>query len=104
MSRITIFFLNSRIDATSCKEVRQFLSHTVECFLTGNCGDVPDVIILEDLHLAPSLNDIFSPLIQLDSAKACTKQFPYLIGTTGPMTQSSTNLQLQFNFRYSFLN
>ena len=95
----TTYLFFFRIDATSYKEVRQFLSHAVEQLLTGNCSDMPDVIILEDLHLAPSLNDIFSPLIQLDSLKASTKQFPYLIGTTGPMTQSSAQLQVQFNFR-----
>lgn len=88
-----------RIDATSCKEVRQFLSHVTDCLMAGNLSDVPSVIILEDLHLATSLNDVFSPLARLESSQD-NLRFPYVIGTTGPMTQSSAQLQLQFNFRY----
>ena len=87
-----------RIDAKNCKEVRQFLSHVSESLSAGNFNDVPDVIILEDLHLTSTLNDIFLPLSHVESLRD-DLQFPYLIGTTGPMTQSSTNLQLQFNFR-----
>jgi hypothetical protein len=89
---------DNRVDASSCKEVRQYLSHVCESLLTGSSSDVPTVIILEDLHLAPSLCDIFAPLSHFESVRE-NQKFPYLIGTTGPMAQSSVHLQLQFNFR-----
>ncbi|XP_032794996.2 neuron navigator 2 isoform X2 [Daphnia magna] len=91
-----------KVDASSCKEVRQYLSHVCESLLTGNTSDIPSVIILEDLHLAPSLCEIFSPLSHFDSVRE-NQKFPYLIGTTGPMAQSSVHLQLQFNFRWILL-
>ncbi|XP_046655856.1 neuron navigator 2-like isoform X5 [Daphnia pulicaria] len=91
-----------KVDASSCKEVRQYLSHVCESLLTGSSSDVPTVIILEDLHLAPSLCDIFAPLSHFESVRE-NQKFPYLIGTTGPMAQSSVHLQLQFNFRWILL-
>lgn len=87
-----------RIDATGSKEARQFLCHIIENMSAGHLNELPDVVILEDLHLATSLNDVFSPLTQLETVQENVK-FPVIIGTTGPMTQSSAQLQLQFDFR-----
>ena len=90
-----------KVDATSSKEVKQFLTHVIDSLVAGNVSEVPDVIILEDLHLTMSLNDIFSPFARLETTQE-NLRFPYIIGTTGPMTQSTAHLQLQFNFRFVF--
>ena len=90
-----------RIDAGGSKEVRQFISHVAECVSSGRVddGDVPDVVILEDLHLATSLTEILAPLAHVQTRKDGVP-FPFVIGTTAPiLPQTSTNLQLQYNFR-----
>lgn len=77
------------------------MSHVVECFSSGRVddADVPDVVILEDLHLATSLSEILAPLTHVQSCRE-NVAFPYVIGTTSPiLPQTSTNLQLQYNFR-----
>ena len=78
------------------------MSHVAECLSSGRAdgGDVPDVVILEDLHLAPSLAEILAPLRHFESDKD-RLAFPYVIGTTSPiLPQASTNLQLHYNFRW----
>jgi len=95
-----------KIDAGGCKEARQFMSHVAECLSSGRAdgGDVPDVVILEDLHLAPSLAEILAPLRHFESDKD-RLAFPYVIGTTSPiLPQASTNLQLHYNFRWILLS
>ena len=81
--------------------MRQFISHVAECVSSGRVddGDVPDVVILEDLHLATSLTEILAPLAHVQTRKDGVP-FPFVIGTTAPiLPQTSTNLQLQYNFR-----
>ena len=92
-----------RIDASSCKEVRQFFNHIKDSLTAGQTNDIPDVIILEDLHLSTSFQDIFSPLACFETSNIGV-QYPYVVATTSPMTQSSSQLQLQFNFRLVICN
>ena len=82
--------------------MRHYLTQLIESLIAGHThqDDVPDVVIVEDLHLATSLTDLLSPLSHLDSSDPAV-QFPYLIATTGPLMQSTTNVQLQYNLRYS---
>jgi neuron navigator 2 len=99
--------LSIRVDSAGCKEVRHLLAQISENLASGNTNDVPDVIILEDLHLASSLNDVLAPLSQLETSKVADGddvRTPFVIGTTGPVIQQSTaQLQLQYNLRWILL-
>lgn len=62
----------------------------------NNSADLPLVIILDNLHHAGALTDVFNGFL---SAKYT--QCPYIIGTMNQTTScSTTNLQLHHNFRF----
>ncbi|XP_063969748.1 neuron navigator 2-like isoform X2 [Lytechinus pictus] len=80
------------VDHKSGKELKQYLSSIAEQCETGG-NDMPQVVILDNLHHAGALGDIFSGFIKYQKC-------PYIIGTMNQATCSSTNLQLHHNFRW----
>ncbi|XP_047740885.1 neuron navigator 2 [Hyalella azteca] len=83
------------VDPENSKDLGSYLSHISEqCENTNN--DLPLVIILDNLHHAGALTDVFNGFL---SAKYT--QCPYIIGTMNQATScSTTNLQLHHNFRW----
>lgn len=63
--------------------------------MSNGASDLPSVIILDNLHNASALGEVFQVLL---SAGPATK-LPYIIGTMSQST-CNTNLQLQHNFRW----
>lgn len=57
---------------------------------------MPAVIILDNLHHASALGDVFQVLLSAGSAA----QLPCIIGTMSQATCNTTNLQLHHNFRW----
>ena len=53
------------------------------------------MIILDNLHHASALGDVFSCLLSAGAAK-----LPCIIGTMSQATCNTTNLQLHHNFRW----
>lgn len=83
------------VDHKSSKELRQYLANVAEqC--ENNALDLPSVIILDNLHHAASLGEVFNGFLNAKYSKC-----PYIIGTMNQATCSTTNLQLHHNFRYS---
>lgn len=81
------------VDHKSSKELRQYLANVAEqC--ENNAADLPSVIILDNLHHAASLGDVFNGFLNAKYNKC-----PYIIGTMNQATCSTTNLQLHHNFR-----
>ena len=81
------------VDNKNIRELRGYLSHVAErC--DANSSDVPSVLILDNLHHAINVADIFEGF--LSNSKGVT---PYLIGTMTQATCTTTNLQLHHNFR-----
>lgn len=60
--------------------------------VTHSGSEMPQVVILDNLHHAGALGDIFNGFIKYQKC-------PYIIGTMNQATCSSTNLQLHHNFR-----
>lgn len=90
-------FLINSVDHKSSKELRQYLANVAEqC--ENNAADLPSVIILDNLHHAASLGDVFNGFLNAKYNKC-----PYIIGTMNQATCSTTNLQLHHNFRYAYL-
>lgn len=58
--------------------------------------ELPAVIILDNLHQAEELGDVFSCLLSAGSAK----KLPYIICTMSQATCNTSNLQLHHNFRW----
>nr|CAD7446203.1 unnamed protein product [Timema bartmani] len=82
------------VDHKSSKELRQYLSNVAEqC--ESSASDLPSVIILDNLHQAASLGEVFNGFLNAKYAKC-----PYIIGTMNQATCSTTNLQLHHNFRW----
>ncbi|KAK7793538.1 hypothetical protein R5R35_002523 [Gryllus longicercus] len=82
------------VDHKSSKELRQYLANVAEqC--ESNASDLPSVIILDNLHHAASLGEVFNGFLNAKYAKC-----PYIIGTMNQATCSTTNLQLHHNFRW----
>lgn len=81
------------VDHKSSKELRQYLANVAEqC--ENNAADLPSVIILDNLHHAASLGDVFNGFLNAKYNKC-----PFIIGTMNQATCSTTNLQLHHNFR-----
>lgn len=83
------------MDHKSSKELRQYLGHIAEQASMSN-GELPSVIILDNLHQASALGDVFQVLLSAGSAA----KLPCIIGTMSQATCNTTNLQLQHNFRW----
>lgn len=82
------------VDHKSSKELRQYLANVAEqC--ESNASDLPSVIILDNLHHAASLGEVFNGFLNAKYSKC-----PYIIGTMNQATCSTTNLQLHHNFRW----
>lgn len=83
------------MDHNSSKELKQYLANISEQCESNAVGELPSVIILDNLHNVASLSDIFNGFLRVPSLKC-----PYIIGTMNQTTCSSTNLQLHHNFRW----
>ncbi|KAG1650618.1 Neuron navigator 2 [Nymphon striatum] len=82
------------VDHKSAKELRQYLGNVAEqC--ENNAADLPNVIILDNLHHVGSLAEVFNGFLNAKYLKC-----PYIIGTMNQATCSTTNLQLHHNFRW----
>ncbi|XP_073983864.1 sickie isoform X3 [Rhodnius prolixus] len=82
------------VEHKSSKELRQYLANIAEQCET-NASDLPSVIILDNLHQASSLGEVFNGFLNARYSKC-----PYIIGTMNQATCSTTNLQLHHNFRW----
>jgi neuron navigator 2 len=92
-------FVSFSVDHKSSQELQQYLGHIAEQASIA-IEELPAVIILDNLHHASALGDVFSCLL---SAGPATK-LPCIIGTMSQATCSTTNLQLHHNFRWVSLN
>lgn len=86
------------VDHKSQKELRQYLGHIAEqaSLSNGDSEDLPSVIILDNLHHASALGDVFQVLLGAGPAA----KLPCIIGTMSQATCNTTNLQLHHNFRW----
>lgn len=85
------------VDHKSNKELQQYLGHIAEqAAMTNGVSELPAVIILDNLHHASALGDVFSCLLSAGPAA----QLPCIIGTMSQATCNTTNLQLHHNFRW----
>ncbi|XP_055389463.1 protein sickie-like [Condylostylus longicornis] len=85
------------VDHKSSKELRQYLSHIAEqASMPNGASELPSVIILDNLHHASALGDVFSSLLSAGPAA----KLPCIIGTMSQATCNTTNLQLHHNFRW----
>lgn len=101
MILIFLLFVFS-VDHKSSKELRQYLGHIAEqAAIANGASELPSVIILDNLHHASALGDVFSCLLSAGPAA----KLPCIIGTMSQATCNTTNLQLHHNFRWvSFLH
>lgn len=86
------------VDHKSNKELQQYLVHVAEqaSMTTNGVSELPSVIILDNLHHASALGDVFSCLLSAGPAA----KLPCIIGTMSQATCNTTNLQLHHNFRW----
>ncbi|VVC29274.1 Hypothetical protein CINCED_3A005783 [Cinara cedri] len=79
------------VDETNNKDLQQYLSEISD---KADCdpSQIPCVVILDNLHKALSLPDVFNGF----QSPKC----PYIIGTINQSTCSTTSLQLHHNFRW----
>ncbi|WAR09046.1 NAV2-like protein, partial [Mya arenaria] len=77
----------------TAKELRQYLANIAEQCENTSMGELPSVIILDNLHHVGSLGDVFNGFLSVKYQKC-----PYIIGTMNQATCSTTNLQLHHNF------
>lgn len=85
------------VDHKSSKELRQYLGHIAEqASMTNGASELPSVIILDNLHHASALGDVFQVLLSAGPAA----KLPCIIGTMSQATCNTTNLQLHHNFRW----
>lgn len=82
------------VDHKSSKELRQYLANIAEQCESTTAGELPAVIILDNLHHIGSLAEVFNGFLSVKYQKC-----PYIIGTMNQATCSTTNLQLHHNFR-----
>lgn len=83
------------VDHKSSKELRQYLANIADQCDSTAAGELPNVIILDNLHHVTSLGEVFNGFLSVKHA-----QCPYIIGTMNQTTCSTTNLQLHHNFRW----
>lgn len=77
--------------------MRQYLGHIAEqASMTNGASELPSVIILDNLHHASALGDVFQVLLSAGPAA----KLPCIIGTMSQATCNTTNLQLHHNFRW----
>lgn len=86
------------MESKSNKDLRQYLTHIGEQCESEASNELPTVIILDNLHQAGPLQEVFHGFLQ---ARLGQNQ-PYVIGTMAQTTSHTTNLQLHHNFRYIF--
>lgn len=92
-----MYFFNNSVDHKASKELQQYLGHIAEQASNGSiCEELPSVIILDNLHHASELGDVFSCLLSAGPAA----KLPCIIGTMSQATCNTTNLQLHHNFRW----
>ncbi|XP_030381113.1 protein sickie-like [Scaptodrosophila lebanonensis] len=85
------------VDHKSSKDLRQYLGHIAEqAAIANGVSELPSVIILDNLHHASALGDVFSCLLSAGPAA----KLPCIIGTMSQATCNTTNLQLHHNFRW----
>uniref|UniRef100_A0AAY5EKV6 Neuron navigator 3 n=1 Tax=Electrophorus electricus TaxID=8005 RepID=A0AAY5EKV6_ELEEL len=84
------------VDQKSSTDLRQYLSSLAEqCNSEGSEGELPLVVVLDNLHHIGSLSDIFNGFLNCKYHKC-----PYVIGTMNQGVSSSPNLELHHNFRW----
>ena len=95
--QILIYLLIHSVDHKSSKDLQHYLSQIAEQ-ASINCSmeELPAVIILDNLHHASELGDVFSCLLSAGPAS----KLPCIIGTMSQATCNTTNLQLHHNFRW----
>lgn len=77
--------------------LQQYLGTIAEqATINGAAEELPLVIILDNLHHASALGDVFSCLLSAGPAA----RLPCIIGTMSQATCNTTNLQLHHNFRW----
>ncbi|KAL7031114.1 hypothetical protein ACKWTF_006898 [Chironomus riparius] len=77
--------------------LQQYLGTIAEqATINGAAEELPLVIILDNLHHASALGDVFSCLLSAGPAA----KLPCIIGTMSQATCNTTNLQLHHNFRW----
>lgn len=64
--------------------------------MANEVSELPSVIILDNLHHASALGDVFQVLLSAGPAS----KLPCIIGTMSQATCNTTNLQLHHNFRW----
>lgn len=64
--------------------------------MSNGVSELPSVIILDNLHHASALGDVFQVLLSAGPAA----KLPCIIGTMSQATCNTTNLQLHHNFRW----
>ncbi|KAL5280209.1 NAV2 family protein [Megaselia abdita] len=85
------------VDHKSSKDLQEYLGHIAEqSSMANGASDLPSVIILDNLHHASALGDVFSCLLSAGPAS----KLPCIIGTMSQATCNTTNLQLHHNFRW----
>lgn len=85
------------MDHKSSKDLQEYLGHIAEqSSMANGASDLPSVIILDNLHHASALGDVFSCLLSAGPAS----KLPCIIGTMSQATCNTTNLQLHHNFRW----
>ncbi|QQP48722.1 Neuron navigator 2like [Caligus rogercresseyi] len=89
---------NFTVSMNNVNELREYLIGISEkCNSTSSAESLPTVIVLDNLHLAGQLDEVFNNFL-----KASFETCPYIIGTLNQSTTSSatTHLQLKHNFRW----
>ncbi|XP_031617413.1 protein sickie isoform X7 [Contarinia nasturtii] len=85
------------VDHKSSEELQHYLGHIAAQATMANCAsELPSVIILDNLHHASALGDVFQVLLSAGPAS----KLPCIIGTMSQATCNTTNLQLHHNFRW----
>lgn len=93
--------VHNSVDHKSSEELQHYLGHiAAQATMSNGASELPSVIILDNLHHASALGDVFQVLL---SAGPATK-LPCIIGTMSQATCNTTNLQLHHNFRWVFTN
>lgn len=89
--------MNFSVDHKSSEELQLYLGHiAAQASMTNVASELPSVIILDNLHHASALGDVFQVLLSAGPAS----KLPCIIGTMSQATCNTTNLQLHHNFRW----
>ncbi|XP_040570046.1 uncharacterized protein sick [Lepeophtheirus salmonis] len=89
---------NFIVNMNNVNELREYLSGISDkCNSASEKESLPTVIVLDNLHLAGQLDEVFNEFL-----KASFDTCPYIIGTLNQTTTSAatTHLQLKHNFRW----